>query len=83
MIPNETLLRQWYQCMLDKAKAEGIALETQTRKILNGMDAPSGKAVDPTCLPSFEGDYIPGEIENIIKEFKVGEDTKRKEKGRQ
>jgi hypothetical protein len=69
--------------MLDKAKAEGIALETQTRKILNGMDAPSGKAVDPTCLPSFEGDYIPGEIENIIKEFKVGEDTKRKEKGRQ
>jgi hypothetical protein len=39
-----------------------------------------GKAVDPTFLPYFEGDYIPGEIENIIKKVKVGEHTKRKER---
>jgi E1A/CREB-binding protein len=84
LIPSETLLLDWYHCMLDKAKAEGIVLETRSLYDEyfknNGMDATSGQAVDPTCLPYFEGDYIPGEIENIVKEVKVGEDAKRKER---
>jgi E1A/CREB-binding protein len=84
LIPSEAMLREWYQCMLDKAKAEGIVLETRTLYDEyfknNGMDATSCQAVDPTCLPYFEGDYIPGETENIIKEVKVGEEAKRKER---
>jgi TAZ zinc finger/Zinc finger, ZZ type len=83
-IPSENMLRQWYLCMLDKAKAEGIVLETRTLYDEyfknNGMDATLGQAVDPTCLPYFEGDYIPGEIENIIKEVKGEEEAKRQER---
>jgi len=72
LVPREDILLQWYHHMLEKAKEEGVVLETLTLydEFFNneGSDSPSGSALSPTCLPYFEGDYIPGEIENIIKE---------------
>ena len=71
LVPREDMLRQWYYRMLEKAEEEGIVLETLNLYDVyfnnNGTDAPLGSAASPTCLPYFEGDYIPGEIENIIK----------------
>jgi E1A/CREB-binding protein len=73
LVPREDMLRQWYHRMLEKAKDEGIVLEILTLYdeyfANNGKDALSGISCNPTCLPYFEGDYIPGEIENIIKEI--------------
>lgn len=73
-IPHEDKLRHWYNQILDKAKAEGIVVETSNlhdEYFKNGgADSPMGQAIDPTCLPYFEGDYIPGEIENIILQLK-------------
>eukprot|EP00957_Ditylum_brightwellii_P050428 3823990-Ditylum_brightwellii.AAC.1 len=78
------MLCAWYHDMLDKAKSEGIVLETRTlydEYFKNdGLDAAAGPANDPTCLPYFEGDYVPGEIENIINELNSEEEAKRKER---
>jgi hypothetical protein len=77
LIPSDERLCQWYVDMLKMAKAEGIVLQTKTlydEYFRNGgADAPAGPALSPMSLPYFEGDYIPGEIENIIKEL-GGED---------
>ena len=76
-IPRDDMLRSWYIQMIDKATEEGVVLETNDiyeeyfRK--GGKYAPTGDAVNPTCLPYFEGDYIPGEIENIISQVKEDE----------
>ena len=82
MVPRDDRLCQWYLSMLEKAKAEGVVQNIRTlydEYFKNGgMDATNGPASDPTCLPYFEGDYLPGEIENIIKELKVEEEIKRK-----
>ena len=76
-IPRDDMLRSWYMQMLEKAKEEGVVLETNNlheEYFKNGgLNAPTGDAVDPTCLPYFEGDYIPGEIENIISQVKEDE----------
>lgn len=81
-IPRDDRLRNWYSEMLEKAKAMGIVLNIRTlydEYFKNGgLDATGKPASDPTCLPYFEGDYIPGEIENIIKEVKSDEEVKRK-----
>lgn len=69
-IPGEDMLRNWYIQTLNKAKAEGIVVETTNfhdEYFTNaGTNAPTGQAIAPTSLPYFEGDYIPGEIETII-----------------
>jgi len=76
------MLRHWYTSMLEKAKYEGVVLDVSTlydEYFKNsGVDSTSGHASDPSCLPYFEGDYIPGEIENIIKELNSEEEAKRK-----
>ena len=73
-IPEEEMLRQWYYSVLDKAQKEGIVVErTDLHEEYfknHGANAPTGSAPDPTSLPYFEGDYLPGEIENIIQELK-------------
>lgn len=73
LVPREDMLLHWYQRMLEKAKEEGIVLETLTLYDeyfkSKGKDTPSDSIAKPTCLPYFEGDYIPGEIENIINEY--------------
>ena len=69
--------------MLEKAKAEGVVLEVKTlydEYFKNeGKDSFVAPAIDPMCLPYFEGDYVPGEIENIIKDVNLEEETKKKE----
>lgn len=68
------MLRAWYHKMLDKAKTEGVVIRTTTlfnEYFANDtVDPVPGQRYDATCLPYFEGDYIPGEIENIVKVLK-------------
>lgn len=82
LVPQDDRLCAWYIDMLEKAKAEGVVLNVRTLYDeyfkSGGLDATGGLANDPTSLPYFEGDYIPGEIENIIKEVKADEENKRK-----
>ena len=82
LVPRDDRLCAWYIDMLEKAKSEGVVLNIRTLYDeyfkSGGLDAAGGPASDPTCLPYFEGDYIPGEIENIIKELKADEENKRK-----
>eukprot|EP00540_Astrosyne_radiata_P016821 CAMPEP_0116836754 /NCGR_PEP_ID=MMETSP0418-20121206/8276_1 /TAXON_ID=1158023 /ORGANISM="Astrosyne radiata, Strain 13vi08-1A" /LENGTH=645 /DNA_ID=CAMNT_0004466567 /DNA_START=160 /DNA_END=2097 /DNA_ORIENTATION=+ len=84
LIPRDDMLRSWYLEMLEKAKNEGVVLDTRTvydEYFKNsGMDATAGPAADPTCLPYFEGDYISGEVENIIRELNSEEEAKRKDR---
>lgn len=83
LTPNDDLLCAWYFEMLTKAKDEGIVLETRTLYDeyfkSNVMNPETGDTYDPTSLPYFDGDYIPGEIEKVIKELNV-EESKREEK---
>lgn len=71
LVPREDMLRAWYHDMLDRAKAEGIVIRTTTLYdeyfVKSGLDSVPQATGRPTCLPYFEGDYIPGEIETIIK----------------
>lgn len=69
-IPQEEKLRDWYLDLLAKAKDDGIVVEMtnfyEEYFQNNGVNSPSGNAATPMSLPYFEGDYIPGEIENIL-----------------
>jgi E1A/CREB-binding protein len=69
-IPQEEKLRNWYIGILEKAKEDGIVLETtnfyEEYFANSGENAPGATAANPMSLPYFEGDYIPGEIEGIL-----------------
>jgi E1A/CREB-binding protein len=69
-VPQEAMLRQWYYDTLEKAQRDGIVVETtefyEEYFKNGGANSPLGAAPDPMSLPYFEGDYIPGEIENIV-----------------
>lgn len=82
LTPNDDLLCAWYIEMLTKAKEEGIVLKTRTlydEYFKNYAANPkTGRMYDPTSLPYFDGDYIPGEIEKIIKDLDKDE-LKREE----
>ena len=71
LVPREDMLRAWYYKMLDRAKADGIVIRTTNLYdeyfVKGGVDSMPWATGRPTCLPYFEGDYIPGEIETIIK----------------
>lgn len=70
LVPREDMLRAWYHKMLDSAKAQGVVIRTSTLYddyfSEDSLDLLPGRRLLPTSLPYFEGDYIPGEIENII-----------------
>jgi hypothetical protein len=66
------MLQAWYHQLLEKAKSSGVAISTTTlyHEYFEEGGADSTKTEQqrlPTCLPYFEGDYIPGEIENILE----------------
>lgn len=82
LTPSDDLLCAWYTGILKTAKDEGIVLETRTLYDEyfknNAINPDTGVTYDPTSLPYFEGDYIPGEIEKVIKDLNV-EESKREE----
>jgi len=69
-IPQEDKLRDWYVDLIEKAKTEGIVVDTtnfyEEYFADAGLSGPGGTTLNPMSLPYFEGDYIPGEIENIL-----------------
>lgn len=69
-VPQEEKLRGWYVDLLERAKEDGIVVETTNFYdeyfADAGSNAPGTVAITPMSLPYFEGDYIPGEIENIL-----------------
>lgn len=75
LVPREDMLRAWYYQMLDRAKAQGIVIRATTLYdeyfTEEGLEAVESDGRDAACLPYFEGDYIPGEIENIVRNRKT------------
>ena len=84
LTPKDEMLCKWYHNMLEKAEEEGVVMSTQLLYDVyfanKGKDAVAGQALDPTSIPYFEGDYIPGELENIIKDVISHEEAKKKER---
>jgi E1A/CREB-binding protein len=60
--PKDDRLRSWYVSLLEKAKGEGIVTH-----ITNLWDEHFNSEHDATIVPYFEGDYWPGEAENVVK----------------
>jgi len=88
--PKDDRLRSWYITLLEKAKEEGIVTH-----ITNLWDEHFKSDHDAALVPYFEGDYWPGEAENVIKALedeanerndiksrKAGSSAKSKAKGR-
>ena len=65
LIPREDMLRSWFHAMLDKAKAAGIV--THTNNLYDEYFVSDQTSL--SSLPYFEGDYIPGHVENIIRQI--------------
>lgn len=64
-IPKEQRLRQWYLEMLLECQKRSIV-----GKLTNMYDQYfNDKTLDAAAVPYFDGDYFPGEAENIIKEL--------------
>lgn len=70
LTPKDEMLRHWYVEALNRAQEKGVVLQTKTIYDEyfkdNGTNPETGEPFDPTSLPYFDGDYIPGEIEKII-----------------
>jgi E1A/CREB-binding protein len=60
--PKDDRLRSWYITLLEKAKEEGVVT-----RITNLWDEHFKADLDVTHVPYFEGDYWPGEAENVVK----------------
>ena len=66
--PRDARLRQWYIDMLIECQKRSIC-----GKLTNMYDLYfANESLDATSLPYFEGDYFPGEAENIIKDLNEG-----------
>jgi len=70
--PRDARLKQWYIDMLTECQKRNIA-----GKVTNMYDLYfSNYKLDATAVPYLEGDYFPGEAENIIKDLKEGNGKK-------
>lgn len=66
--PRDSRLRQWYVDMLVDCQKRGIV-----GKVTNMYDLYfANESLDATAVPYLEGDYFPGEAENIIKMLEEG-----------
>jgi E1A/CREB-binding protein len=66
--PRDGRLRQWYIDMLKECQKRNIC-----GRVTNMYDLYiDNESLDATCMPYLEGDYFPGEAENIIKELLEG-----------
>ena len=61
--PRDSRLRQWYVDMLVECQNRGIVGKMTNMHDLFFAD----ESLDATAVPYHEGDYFPGEAENIIK----------------
>jgi hypothetical protein len=72
--PKDDRLRQWYIDMLQECQRRGIV-----GKMTNAHELYfSNDKNDATVLPYMEGDYFPGELENIIKDIDEGKNLSKK-----
>ena len=70
--PRDSRLRQWYIDLLIECQRRSIC-----GKITNMYDLYfDDPSIDATAVPYFEGDYFPGEAENIIKMIEDGSGKK-------
>lgn len=70
--PRDARLRQWYLDMLVECQKRNIC-----GKVTNMYDLYiEDETLDATCMPYLEGDYFPGEAENIIKDLEEGSGKK-------
>lgn len=66
--PRDSRLRQWYHDMLIESQRRNIV-----GKVTNMYDRYfANEELDATAVPYLEGDYFPGEAENIIKMLEEG-----------
>jgi E1A/CREB-binding protein len=66
--PRDSRLRQWYIDMLADCQRRNIV-----GKVTNMYDLYfANESLDATAVPYLEGDYFPGEAENIIKMLQEG-----------
>jgi E1A/CREB-binding protein len=66
--PRDARLRQWYIDLLTECQKRNIV-----GKVTNMYDLYfADETLDATAVPYLEGDYFPGEAENIIKEIEEG-----------
>lgn len=81
LTPRNDILCAWYNDTLQKAKEAGVVLDIRSLYDDyfkdNVVNRKTGEPFDPTDIPYFDGDYIPGEIEKIIKD--VENDDARRE----
>jgi E1A/CREB-binding protein len=66
--PRDSRLRQWYIDMLVECQNRDIVGNVTNIYDLYFAD----EELDATCVPYLEGDYFPGEAENIIKLIEEG-----------
>jgi E1A/CREB-binding protein len=70
--PRDSRLRQWYIDMLEECQRRSIC-----GKVTNMYDHYfANEKLDATAVPYLEGDYFPGEAENIIKALDEGVNKK-------
>ena len=70
--PRDSRLRQWYIDMLVECQNRNVV-----GKVTNMYDLYfANESLDATVVPYLEGDYFPGEAENIIKELEEGNGKK-------
>ena len=66
--PKDNRLRQWYIDMLAECQRRNVV-----GKVTNMYDLYlTDENLDATAIPYLEGDYFPGEAENIIREIEEG-----------
>eukprot|EP00978_Attheya_sp_CCMP212_P043915 scaffold294920_cov59-Attheya_sp.AAC.5 len=71
--PKDGRLRQWYIDMLVECQRRGVV-----GRLTNMFDLYlADEKLDATSIPYLEGDYFPGEAENIIKELEEGGGKKK------
>jgi len=72
--PKDERLRQWYIDMLQECQRRGIV-----GRMTNAYDLYFANDKNhATVLPYMEGDYFPGELENIIKDIDEGKNLSKK-----
>ena len=70
--PKDVRLRQWYLDMLEECQRRDIV-----GKVTNMYDQYfNDESLDAAAVPYYEGDYFPGEAENIIQE--LNDENKKK-----